>query len=447
MHRLLSPTDKITSVAKRLLAARLIRSIGQGALAVDFALYLNALHWSGFAIGALLTVTGVGYTFGSIASGTVSDRIGRKGLILIYDFSLIGVGLLAASFQTTWVIVVCAMLGGFGRGGNGSAGPFSPVEQAWLARETSPQSRAHIYSLNSAMGFYGMATGALIAGTPYLFARIFPGPDSYRPLFVLSALCAAGVVALILPAADSKQPLISTPSNADPALKDTDAAQKPTSEHKLSPDEKKSLFVIASMNSLNATAIGLIGPLINYWFYLRFGVGPEVLGPFMALMFLVTAFAAHVNIRLAAKFGLINSVVYCRAAGLVLLLIFPLAPTFGIAAAIYLVRSLLNRGTIGSRSAVTANMVRPEHAGAAFSTSTAAAQFPMAIGPILAGPLIQAGWFETPFYVASFLQAIYVSLYKKAFTRAEPEPLSEPGKPTEPESAVKSTDEPESAFD
>ena len=36
-----------------LLATRFVRSIGQGALAVDFALYLRALDWSAMAVSAV----------------------------------------------------------------------------------------------------------------------------------------------------------------------------------------------------------------------------------------------------------------------------------------------------------------------------------------------------------------------------------------------------------
>jgi len=39
----------------RLLMARALSSLGQGALVLDFALYLHALQWSGLAIGLLLS--------------------------------------------------------------------------------------------------------------------------------------------------------------------------------------------------------------------------------------------------------------------------------------------------------------------------------------------------------------------------------------------------------
>jgi hypothetical protein len=44
-------------ITRRLLLTRSVRSIGQGALVVDFALYLHALHWSGLAIGLVLSAS------------------------------------------------------------------------------------------------------------------------------------------------------------------------------------------------------------------------------------------------------------------------------------------------------------------------------------------------------------------------------------------------------
>jgi hypothetical protein len=48
-------TDDGLRATRLLLAARFVRSIGQGALAVDFTLYLRALGWSAVAISALLS--------------------------------------------------------------------------------------------------------------------------------------------------------------------------------------------------------------------------------------------------------------------------------------------------------------------------------------------------------------------------------------------------------
>jgi hypothetical protein len=47
-------TDDGARAIRLLLATRFVRSIAQGALAVDFALYQRALDWSAVAISALL---------------------------------------------------------------------------------------------------------------------------------------------------------------------------------------------------------------------------------------------------------------------------------------------------------------------------------------------------------------------------------------------------------
>ncbi|MGH7094864.1 MAG: hypothetical protein ACREFB_15190, partial [Stellaceae bacterium] len=68
----LSPT------ARLLIASRAVRSLGQGALAVDFALYLAALHWNAVQMGGVYMgglAIGAGLT---LASGPLSDRWGRK---------------------------------------------------------------------------------------------------------------------------------------------------------------------------------------------------------------------------------------------------------------------------------------------------------------------------------------------------------------------------------
>lgn len=386
--------------------------MAQGTLAVDFALYLSALGWSGKNIGLLLAATGLVSTFGAIFAGALSDRIGRRNLLIGYDSYLILAGLVAASTKDPIILSLAAVGAGFGRGANGTAGPFGPVEQAWLAREVPEKLRSYAYSLNSTAGFIGMGMGALLASTPYFFARFFPGPDSYRPLFVLVALSSFVVLLILLATHDAPHPLDDSGFDHEPQGE----GKGPSHSIPLSKEEGQSLWIIAGMNLLNATAIGIAGPLANYWFFKKFGIGPEILGPLQALSFGLTAVASQVNVLFARKFGLNQSVVYSRSLGLVMLVLLPIMPTYPLAFAAYLMRSLFNRGTIGNRNAAIANMVRPQHAGKAFSFASASAQFPMALGPVVSGPLIDAGWFATPFYVAAVLQVGYVAFYNRAFT-------------------------------
>ncbi|HVY14955.1 MAG TPA: MFS transporter, partial [Rhodopila sp.] len=65
-----------------LLTVRFIRSIGQGALAVGFTLYLHALGWSAPAISAVLSAALVLGVVLTLIAGPLSDRAGRRRFLL-----------------------------------------------------------------------------------------------------------------------------------------------------------------------------------------------------------------------------------------------------------------------------------------------------------------------------------------------------------------------------
>ena len=175
----------LSSTARRLLAARFWRSIAQGTLVVDLALYLHALGWSGAAIGGVLSGAGiVGATLGLLV-GVSSDRVGRKPFLLAYESLCCVCGLLAFFTSRTVPLAAVIILAGFGRGANGAAGPFAPAEQAWLADVVEPRARGMVFSLNSALGFIGMAVGAMFAMLPPLWKTSLGAAGSYRPLFLI----------------------------------------------------------------------------------------------------------------------------------------------------------------------------------------------------------------------------------------------------------------------
>jgi hypothetical protein len=69
------PLSELRPTTRRLILARGLRSFGQGALVVDFALHLDALGWSGVAIGVFLRAAGWSGGFLSLLTGVLSDRV------------------------------------------------------------------------------------------------------------------------------------------------------------------------------------------------------------------------------------------------------------------------------------------------------------------------------------------------------------------------------------
>ncbi|HUY83095.1 MAG TPA: MFS transporter [Steroidobacteraceae bacterium] len=396
--------DRLNASVRRLLATRTIRSLGQGVTVASFALYLHALGYVGTAIGAVLMA---GLVFGVLMTllvGPMSDRRGSRGLLLMYEAAAAAATLAAMLSRNEIVLICAATVAGFGRGANGAAGPFGPVEQAWLAREASGAARRRALSLNATLGFLGMAVGAALVAVPAAFGRGFADLSSYRLLFLVPF---AGSLAGIVLIAGAREARGRVTTGRDAATASADA--------RLTRRENRDLRRLATTNAINGFAIGIIGPLMAYWFARRFGERPSMIGPALALAFLFASFGTILSRKLGERLGTVKSVVSMRAIGLAALLATPFVPLFAEAAALYALRALFNQGTAGARQVVAANLTRAERRGLAATVQNLSLQIPRAAGPVLGGWLIHCGQYAAPFLVGAALQGFYLYLYWRFF--------------------------------
>ena len=382
-----------------LMAARTARSFGQGAMVAAFALYLHALGFDAGAIGAVL---GAAALFGAVLTaivGPLSDRRGRRGFLLAYEAMTTAAAAVALATTNTYLLVAAAIVGGFGRGANGAAGPFAPVEQAWLARVLPRSQRGRVFSLNSALGFAGMAVGALLAAGLHLALHGSLAVVD-RALFALPLAGAVASFVLVLGAEDPDLP----PPAAAPALLDERRRR-----------ENKHLAILAFANGLNGFGIGMVGPLMAYWFARRYGHDLASIGPAMAVSFVLGAAGSTLAGRMSARHGVVGTVWRMRAVGIVLLALTPLSPTFGLAAVLYALRAAFNQGTVGVRQALAAGLTDARRRGFASTLNNLSLQIPRAFGPLLAGALLHRGHLALPFFIGAAFQLAYLIVYTRAF--------------------------------
>ena len=402
------PSAPISSTARRILAARFWRSIAQGALVVDLALYLNDLHWSGTAIGGVLSGAGLAGSAFGLLIGFASDRFGRKQFLLFYEAVGCVCGVVAFLTSNTPLLAAAIVFGGFGRGANGAAGSFASAEDAWLAESVEPIERGYVFSVKSSIGFAGMALGALMAMLPTLWSNALGSAASHRPLFLIVVL--GGIINLLILRKATEQKRTPPPAA-------NEARPQPPEETR--GNENRFLFRLMWINGLNGLAVGLTGPLMSYWFAKRFGVGAELIAPVMAGTFLAVAVVAQFTGEMGRRAGMVNVLLWTRWSGLGLLLILPLMPIYALAALVHILRTALISGTIGTRQALVVSAVRDERTGLASSLNTFSGRLPQAIGPALAGSCIGAGWFMTPFYLGAAFQGAYIFLFDRLFRQVE----------------------------
>lgn len=384
-------------VPKRLLLARGLRSLGQGMMVVNFALYLRALGWHGGAIGLLLTASGLAGALLSLVVGYTSDRYGRKNFILVYEAMTVLAAVIAIFSANPWFLSAASIVASFGRGQGGGAGPFGPAEQAWLARDVPAGARAPVFSLNAALGFIGMGVGALAAGIVPFLQPFLPGAAAFRPLFLL--VVAGSVVNLML--------LRSLPdARASETLARPSAAERAETKR-----ENVSLVKLALANMLNGLAVGLTGPLMSYWFAVRFGISPAAIGALMAASFFATGLSNLASGHLAGRVGAVRSTVVTRLLGVVALVLLPLAGSVSLAFVLYFLRSILNRGSVGARQSVSVSLTRDQRRGLASSLNVVSMRLPASVGPTLAGYMIEQGDLALPLLLGAALQFGYAMMY------------------------------------
>lgn len=393
---------------KLVIGARFARSVGQGALVVGFSLYLSALGWDAAAIGAVLSAALLFGVVLTLVVGPASDRLGRRYFLLTYECVAGASAVLALIAAQPWVLTAAAILGSFGRGANGAAGPFGPLEQAWLAQDLPAAETPRVFNLNSMLGFSGMALGALLAGVPALLGRVLPGPLAYRPLFVLPLLGSVIGFVLIWKAPEVRR---AKPHPA-PAAAGSPSDPAPGATRR---EENRQLRRLAVANTLNGLGIGLIAPLMAYWFLRRFGHGPGSIGPALAAGFVLAAVGTHLSQLVVTRLGVVRTVVVMRGVGIVLMLVTPFMPLFALAAGVWALRAAFNQGTIGVRQALSMGLTRPHRRGLAATVNNVSIQVPRAIGPAIAGLMLHRGWLTAPFVAAALFQFGYLVLYERFF--------------------------------
>lgn len=415
--------------ARQLISARFLRSIAQGALGVDFTLYLATRGWSAPEVGALLFAGGLAGAALSLWVGIYSDRVGRKGFLLFYEIGL-AVGTAAILlWPTGWLLVIVAALFGFGRGANGASGPFAPAEQAWLAQNVEGRIRGKVFSFNAALQFWGMGIGSALAA---VLPNLLPGttgPAAYTPLFILNL-----IMAIINYLQIQRIPEV-RPTKADLAEERAQkAAQSPdaaaaseAADAQVRRRENRALTLLTLVNMTNSLGVGIVAPLLPYWFHLRYGVGPEAIGPVYSLTFILTGLSSLYIGRLSERIGLTRSIVVPRLVGIVTLILMPFVPYFWIAAVLYVIRSVVNRGSVGARQAFSVGLVRDQRRGMASSLNAISWSVPASFGPAIGGWLIGAGSLAWPFVLASVLQLAYIVLFGTVLGRYEDRPAPTTG--------------------
>ena len=155
-----------------------------------------------------------------------------------------------------------------------------------------------------------------------------------------------------------------------------------------------------------------------YWFYLRFGVEPATLGGIFFGANVFAGISALLASRLAARIGLVKTMVFTHLPSNVLLILIPLMPNLSLAILVLLVRFSISQMDVPTRQSYTMAIVGPEERSATAGITGVARTTGAAIAPLFAGMLFaRPSLISLPFFIAGTLKIFYDLLLYFSFRK------------------------------
>jgi MFS family permease len=395
----------ITPDGRRLLLARVLRTFAYGYLAVVLGVYLDRLGLDPTRIGLVLTSAIAGSAVMTVGWSLFADRYGRRRTISTMALLMVAGGLLFALTDSFAVLVLAGFTGTISATSS-EVGVFQTIDQAMLPQTAPDARRTWLFAVYNTLATFGGALGALFAASVGLFERLgLSGADAYRPLFVLYGLIGLANLALFAGLSDKLE------------LAHVDGRRRFIGIHR----SRRTVAKLAALFGLDAFAGALVvQSLVAYWFYLRWGLDPTQL----AVLFFAVNVLSGVSLLaagwLAARFGLLNTMVFSHLPSNVLLMLVPIMPTAALAVGVFLMRMSISQMDVPTRQSYTMAVVDPDERTATAGLTNVARTASSAFSPLITGLAFAAGSLALPFVLAGALKIAYDGLVYVTFRDVRP---------------------------
>jgi MFS family permease len=397
-----------------LFLTRFVRLFAYGSISVVLVFYLIGIGLNERQTGLLLTLTLFGDTVVSLYLTTRADRLGRRRMLIVGALLMAAAGVAFASTHNFLFLLVAGIIGVISPSGN-EVGPFLSIEQAALSHVVTDKARTEVFAWYTLAGSTATALGSLGGGviTQALQKTAVTPVNSYRSVVILYAVF--GVLLAVVFACVS--PATEVHSRAEESA-------LPSSFHRFF-GIGRSRNVISKLSALfamDAFAGGFVlQSFAAYWFYLRFGVNPATLGVIFFWANIFAGISALLASRLAARFGLVRTMVVTHLPSNILLILVPLMPNLTLAVLVLLARFSISQMDVPTRQSYVMAVVSPEERSSAAGITGVARTTGAAISPLFVGFLFaRHSLISFPFFIAGALKIVYDLLLYRAFVTVQP---------------------------
>lgn len=387
-----------------LYAAAFVRAFAVGLVGVLLAFHLAASGLDPARIGHVVSAGLFGIAAATLLVTLRGDRLGRRRLLMGLA-ALSTAGLLVVVLSPSPALAVGAAFLGMLNGAGRDRGAQLTLEHAILAGATEPGTRTKAFAWFNLAQDLG---GALGAGTVALMARLrtftsIEAEPAQRGGLLLAAAAVGACVFLYR-------------SLSDAAETGQAAAQVP-----LSPATRRNVLRISALFTMDALGGGFVAATFLAWFFReRFGVDEGTVGLLFMGSRVLNALSHLGAAWLAKRIGLVNTMVFTHAPSSLLLATMPFAPSFGVAAVLYLLREGLVEMDVPTRQSYVNGIVRPEERTRVNGITNLVRMGSWAVAAEIAGRLLAGTDLWVPLVASAALKITYDLLLWRAFRGIRP---------------------------
>lgn len=408
MHRpraVLAAIPSFDRNGRIVIVARALRSFAFGLNSVALGLYLSELGLSGSEIGLVLSAALAGTMGLTLVIALYGDRIGRRRLLMAGSALMASAALIPVVAGQPLLLAAIALSGMVAVTSNESTG-LQTVDQALLPGSVAVTDRTAAFAFYNVVAAAAAALGALAVGLlPIVAAPLqLHGAGVYTPAFLLYA--AVGVLTLLLH-----------------ARLDRGAETGRRLEGRLAIDRSRGtvarLSLLFSLDSLAGSFV--VQSFLAYFFATRFAAQPAQIGALFFVSGLLTTASFPVAAWLAARIGLIRTMVFTHIPSSLFLIAMAIVPSFELCALLQVLRSALSSMDIPARQSYTMAVVDDAERTATAGITSLARGLAQVPGPAIAGALLLPLGIGVPLIATGVLKITYDALLYALF-RARPAP-------------------------
>ena len=394
---------KAERVQRLLYASAFVRAMAISTAGVTLGGFLGRLGAGGLELGIVVSSGLAGSAAAAILATLLADRIGRQRFLML--ISLLGIAgtaafALASSPAALAIAAFVGMVNGMGK----DRGAALILEQAVLPGIAPVTERTQVIARYTMMLDLGHALGALAAGAPALLARTttLTGAAPHRATLLACAACGLAAIAIY--------------RRVGRAL-DVDAAPRAA----LTPRSRAIVVRISSLFAIDSLAGGfLTTAMLSFFFFERFGVSEAVVASLFFGARILNAVSHLGAAWLSLRIGLVNTMVFTHIPSSLLLISVAFAPTFPVAAVLFLIREGLADMDVPTRQSYVMAVVEPSERTVVSGITTLVRVAAWAVAPGFAGLIMTGDTMFLPLVIGAAMKITYDLVLWRAFRGIKP---------------------------